>query len=404
MYQHPNLAALLESKDISNADLAGRKVIIRSVLNVVMDSAGNISDATRIVESLPALKMLGEKSARVVIMAHLGRPTMAREPEFSLEPVRIDLENRLGQSVTMLKDEAAIDDLIANSQNYHEKYYLLENIRYFEGEEAKDTVKREEFARKLAKMGDLYVNDAFADYREAASTVDVVKFLPAYLGPAFIKEVKALSNFAKPARPFVAVLGGAKLSEKLDAMLALAESADKVLVGGAMAYTLMVSQEINVGKSKIEEDKVQVAGEIMSKFKDKILLPIDHLVVEEFSSDAATEIISSQVVPEGKIAVDIGPQTIDLFKSEISRAESLLWNGPMGVFEWESAGKGTAEVGESIAQNTKAFKLAGGGDSIAAINKYCLNGFDHISTGGGAMLAYLSYEHFPTLEAIINKN
>lgn len=388
----------LEAKNILNTDYSGKRILIRTCLNVAMDKSGNITDATRIEESAPTLKTLGEKANKVIMMAHLGRPTTAREPEFSLEPVRLELEKRLGEQVTMIKDESEFGNIIDG------KYYLLENIRYFEGEEAKDLEVRKAFAQKLAALGEIFVNDAFADYREAASTYDIAEILPSYLGPVFVKEIKAISYFNEPARPFVAVLGGAKLSEKLDALLALAKQADKVLVGGAMAYTLQLSQGIGVGKSLIEEDKLAVAKQVMEQYKDKLVLPSDHVVASEFSAESPSEIIGNQDIPADKQAIDIGPRTQAEFVDHIQNAKSILWNGPMGVSEWESAKEGTQKIVQAIVSNSEAYKFAGGGDSIAAINKFGLTGFDHVSTGGGAMLAFVSYDEFPTLDVILKKD
>lgn len=399
-----NNPELLDTKNILNADYAGKTIVIRTCLNVAMDKSGNITDATRIEESVPTLKTLGEKAKKVIMMAHLGRPTTAREPEFTLEPVRMELEKRLGEKIEMIKDDATMDEFIANPDSKTGKFYLLENIRYFAGEESKDASIRKEFAAKLAKLGDIYVNDAFADYREAASTYDIAEILTSYIGPVFAREVKAVSYFTNASKPFVAILGGAKLSEKLDALLALTKEADKILIGGAMAYTLLKAMGKPVGKSLVEEDKISVAKQIITDHSNKLVLPIDHVVVSEFKPEAEISITQGDSIEDNHIAVDIGPKTRELFKSQIQSAKSILWNGPMGVFEWESAGKGTQEVGTAIVSNSDAYKFAGGGDSIAAINKYNLQGFNHISTGGGAMLAFVSYDKFPTLDVILNKN
>lgn len=393
----------LESKNIFNTDYTDKNVLIRTCLNVAINEEGKITDSTRIDESFPTLKQLGEKAKRIVMMAHLGRPTTARESEFSLEPVRVELEHRLGEKVVMLSNYENIDNFLNNSIE-PSKYYLIENIRYFEGEETKDENKKNEFAHYLSRLGEIYVNDAFADYREAASTYDVAKLLPSYLGPVFIKEIKAISYFTNPIRPFIAVLGGAKLSEKLDAMLALTKSADKVLVGGAMAYTLLLSQDVSVGKSLIETDKLEVAKQIMNDYKDKIILPLDHIISNEFNEESISSVNDNQSIPDNMLAIDIGPKTQEMFVNLIKDAKSILWNGPMGVFEWESGIQGTKVIGSAITENVESYKFAGGGDSISAINKLELNGFNHVSTGGGAMLAFVSYDKFPTLDIILSQN
>lgn len=400
MYKTDNLAAKLSAKNILNADYSDKRILIRSCLNVAMDKSGKISDRTRVDEALPTIKKLSEKAKQIVIMAHLGRPTPAREPEFSLEPVRVVLENELATEVKLIKEYTDYTDLTEGKITT--KIVLLENIRFSPGEESKNLSERENFARELAKLGDIYVNDAFPDYREAASTYDIAKYLPSYLGPVFVREVEAMSNFANPKRPFLAILGGAKLSEKLDALNALAQSADKVIIGGAMAYTLLLSDGVHIGKSLVEADKLEIAKEILAKYRDKLILPVDHVVASEFSSDSEVSTIPAVNIPEDRIAVDIGPETQRLFVNEIKQAKSILWNGPMGVFEWEQTAQGTRKVGQAIVDNKDAYKFAGGGDSIAAINKFDLTGFDHISTGGGAMLAFLSYDTFPTLDIILN--
>jgi phosphoglycerate kinase len=401
MYNRSNLGELLALKSVTPEIWAGKKVVVRAALNVATSKDGQqITDATRLEEALPLLKSLGETAERVVILAHLGRPTLAREPEFSLEVVRKALEQGLGQPVQMLTDEQAIADLGAGKLG-QQKFYLLENVRFFAGEDAKDAAARQEFAKQLAGTGDIYVNDAFADYRDSASTYDIAKLLPSYLGPVFVKEVAEVTKLANPARPFVAVLGGAKLSEKLDALLALGKDADKILVGGAMAYTLLKAKGIEVGKSLVEADKLDVAKQALEQFGNKLVLPVDHVVVPEFKAEATTTVTDSQEIPADQIAVDIGPKTIAAFEQEIAQAKSLLWNGPMGVFEWDSAAAGTQAVGKAISNSAAGFKFAGGGDSIAAINKFGLAGFSHVSTGGGAMLAMLAYDKFPTLDVIL---
>lgn len=252
---------------------------------------------------------------------------------------------------------------------------------------------------------DLFINDAFADYRASASSYDVATLLPSYLGPVFLKEVKELAGLANPVRPMVAIIGGSKLSEKLDALLALLEVADKVCVGGAMRYTLFKAQGITIGNSRVENDKLDVAKEILSKYADKLVLPGDHMIISKRGDPAEVgyEYTEGLEIPEGHEAIDIGPKGIEIFKDTIASAKTIVRNGPVGVFEFDISAKGTEEIGKAIAANAQAYKLAGGGDSIAAINKCKLTGFDHISTGGGAMLAFLAYDKFPTLDVIVGK-
>lgn len=400
MYHKPDLDLALINKDISNYDFTGKNILIRSCLNVIIDKLGNITDNTRLIEALPTLRLLAEKANSIVIMAHLGRPTTARENEFSLENVRKELEVALKEPVIMLNNEEEIRNLSNSKRN--NKYYLIENIRFFEGEESQDPEKQTKFAELLASTSDIYVNDAFPDYREAVSTYTIAKHLKSFLGCLFIAEIKSINYFQSPTRPFVAVMGGAKLSEKLDTLYKLLEVADKVVIGGAMAYTMLKASGKEIGKSLCEEDKIQIAKEMLEKYSAKIILPVDHLVGDNFSESTTIKNTDSADILPDQIGLDIGTETIKLYTEIISSAKSILWNGPMGVFEWASCENGTKEIGKAIVENQESFKFAGGGDSIAAINKFNLTGFNHISTGGGAMLSYIAKDSFPTLEVILD--
>lgn len=392
-----------------NIDLVNARVIVRTCLNVSVDSNGKVTDATRLYESLPLIKDLALNTQNVILTAHLGRPEQ-REQKSSFWNVAEMLNQSLRENnieVVLVDDltDEWIDKMTHNiNSSESKKVYLLENIRFFKGEESKDKTERMEFAKRLSMLADYFINDAFADYRESASTYDIATLLPSYLGPVFLKEVEALSKFNN-VDILVSVLGGAKLSEKLDALNSLAEISEKVVVGGAMAYTLLKAMGINVGKSLIEEDKLDVAKEVIKKYGDKLVLPVDHVVANEFTEEAARSAYntSDQSIPEDTIAIDIGWRTIKLFEETIVLGNYVLWNGPMGVFEWDKSSKGTLSIGKAIEKNGPAYKLAGGGDSIAAINKLQLKGFNHISTGGGAMLSFLAYEKFPTLDVIINR-
>lgn len=392
-----------------NIDFNSARVVVRTCLNVSVDSEGKVTDPTRFYESLPLIKDLALNAQNVVLTAHLGRPEK-RERKSSFWNVAQMLSESLRNDnveVVLVDDLSSewIDKITHNiNTTDSRKVFLLENIRFFQGEESKDETERMEFAKKLAALGNIFINDAFADYRESASTYDIATLLPSYLGTVFLKEVEALSMFNNPDI-LISVLGGAKLSEKLDALNSLAEISEKVVIGGAMAYTLLKARGINIGKSLIEENKLELAKQVVEKYGEKLVLPIDHLVASEFSEDAtnAAYNTSDNQVPENTIAIDIGRRTIELFNNTISLGNYILWNGPMGVFEWEKSAVGTLEIGRAIEKNKPAYKLAGGGDSIAAINKLQLHGFNHISTGGGAMLAFLAYEKFPTLDIIINK-
>jgi len=392
----------LKAKLATTAAIDNKRVLLRACLNVPLDKSGKITDTTRLDEGMAELARLAKFSKKLIITAHLGRPDGKIVAELSLAPVKMYLEEKLGMPIELLTD---INHVVSDPLEY--KVTLIENIRFWPEEESKDKEVRMNFAKKLAGFADVYVNNAFPDYREAASTYDVAKLLPSSLGENFLQEVDQLGKFSSPARPFVAVMGGAKLSEKIDVLLALGKTADKVLIGGAMAYTLLVAKGIKIGKSLVETDKVEVAKEILAKYGDKIMLPVDHVAVKEFKEpgSAADYItVDGPEITEDIIAVDIGPKTKELYVKELGTAGSILWNGPMGVFEWQVAGQGTEAVGKAIVANSKAFKLAGGGDSISAIGKYDIHGFDHVSTGGGAMLAFLAYDKFPVLDVILASN
>jgi phosphoglycerate kinase len=390
-----------------NLDLSKSRVVLRSCLNVITDDQGVMTDSTRFYESLPLIDELADKAENLVIIGHLGRPS-SREKKFSFAGIANELQEQLvlkNIRVELISelDNASIEKIQANNntKNENKVIFLLENIRFFSGEDSKVPEERSEFAKTLSTLGNTFINDAFADYRESASTHSIAQILPSYIGPVFMKEVTSLLEFHNPKKPFIAVLGGAKLSEKLDALHELASFADKVLVGGAMAYTLLMAKGINVGNSLVEEDKLDVAKDIITKFGDKLVLPVDHVVASSFNEESPVSTIDSQSVPAGMLAVDIGPKTIALFEEFISSAKSILWNGPMGVFEWDHTASGTKKVIEAISANQQAYTLVGGGDSIAAINKFHITGFDNLSTGGGALLSLISYNEFPTLDVIL---
>lgn len=388
-------------------------IVVRSCLNVTLDSDGNVLDNSRIVESSKLIKELGGRVNRVVILAHLGRPTKYSK-EFSFVNVVKELEKEVNKggnglsnegdnnlSITLVNTLEELENLV--NQNA-KGIYLLENIRFNSEEESSDLNVRSEFGKRLSKLGDIFINDSFADYRESASNYDIVKNIPSYLGPVFINEINNLNKLKTPRKPYIAILGGAKLSEKIDILNSLLSSCDKVLIGGAMSYTILKAKGINVGNSLIEEDKLDVAVEILNKYSDKLVLPIDHLVSNEFDEKSSYEYINEVNISDNRVAIDIGWETIKLFKDEILKANTILWNGPMGVFEWEHSSVGTVEIAKAIVNNVNAYKVVGGGDSITALNKFNILGFDHISTGGGAMIKYLSGDEFKTLEVILNQS
>lgn len=383
-------------KNISNLD--SKRVVLRSCLNAPVDKTGRVIDTTRIDEAIEGIKYFAKNAKQLIILGHLGRPKEYSKEE-SFWHIHEILEKEIGEEILFIQHN---QEIILDK-----KIILLDNIRFFEEEDNEDDEVRENFAKRLASFGDVFVNDAFPDYRKSSSTFDIAKFSrEKYIGPKFLHEVISLNKLNESEKPFVAILGGAKLSEKLDTLSSLIESADKILIGGAMAYTLMKTSGIDIGNSLVEIEKLGVAKEILEKAGDKIILPVDHIVSDIFSEENALKTRSmteNNEIQNGKVGIDIGNDTIQIFKDEILKAKTIVWNGPMGVFEWEVSEKGTLEIGKAIGENKSAFKVAGGGDSIAAINKLQIEGLDHISTGGGAMLAFLAYDKFPTLDVIVKK-
>ncbi len=374
----------------------GKKVILRTCLNVPLDENGEILDDTRLVEALPFIQELAEQAERVVIIGHLGRPKGAYDEKQSFKTVQQWLQTKMSSLTIKLVPEPKLES------EDNTGVYLIDNIRFFAGEESKDATEREQFAKELASLGEIFINDAFADYRESASCTDIAQFLPSYLGPLFYREISALERCKSPEHPYTVILGGAKLSEKVDLMQALLPVADKILVGGAMTYTLMKAKGLPIGNSRLEEDKIAVAQEMLQTASDKIVLPVDHKIIDRFGSEYIETLETVNEIPEGKVAVDIGPRTIELFKEHIQNAKTVLWNGPVGVYEWPETAEGSKSVGRIVEQHENAFRVLGGGDTLVIIKKFGLANFTHVSTGGGAMLSFLTDEHFPTLEAIEN--
>lgn len=386
-------SSLLATPDI----YAGKKVVLRTCLNVPLDENGQIMDDTRLVEAVPFIEELAKHAGRLVIIGHLGRPKGKYDEKQSFKTVQQWLQQNMSSHTVELVPEPKL----AGEDKKH-TIYLIDNIRFFAGEEAKDVAEREAFAKELATLGEVFINDAFADYRESASCTDITKFLPSYLGPLFYREISALERCKSPEHPYTVILGGAKLSEKVDLMQALLPVADKILVGGAMTYTLMKAKGLPIGNSRLEADKVAVAAEMLQSASDKIVLPVDHLVIDQFGAEFISSLQTVSEIPEGTVAVDIGPETIELFKEHIQNAKTVLWNGPVGVYEWEQTAGGSRHIGKAVEEHTKAFRVLGGGDTLVIIKKFGLTNFTHVSTGGGAMLSFLTDDHFPTLEAIQN--
>lgn len=388
---------------IKDLDLKGKKVLMRTDFNVPLDDHLEITDDARIRANLPTIKYILEKGAdKLILMSHLGRPKGKVVQKYSLRPVSKRLQELLGACVEMLND--CVGEKIKQEINASkEKVILLENLRFHAEEENNDT----DFAKQLAELGDVFVNDAFGTaHRAHASTEGITKYLKSAAGFLLNKEIQYLDEALKdPVRPFVVILGGAKVSDKIGVINNLLPKSDAILIGGGMAYTFLFAKGIQVGNSKLEKDKVNEAVGILdnaARLKKEIVLPIDHLVVDKVESNSPCEVAREQV-PQGKIAVDIGAQTIDLFKSKLKNSKTIVWNGPLGIFEMEPFSHGTEEIARFIS-GLSATTIIGGGDTSAAIAKFGLEDkMTHISTGGGACLEFMEGKLLPGIAALTDK-
>ena len=398
----------MKKLSVKDVDLAGKRVLMRVDFNVSIDKkTGKITDDTRIRAALPTIKYILEKGASLVLMSHLGRPKGKIVPELKMDEVAKRLSELLGKDVKKL-DSCVGEEVERVVENLKPgEVCLLENTRFYKEETENDL----EFAKKLAKLGDIYVNDAFgAAHRAHASTVGVAKFLPAVAGLLMAKEIDVLTELlTNPASPFVAILGGAKVSDKIGVLKNLLKRCQKILIGGGMVYTFLKAQDIPTGRSLVEEDKLQEALGILKEAKNagcEILLPVDHVVAPEPKSGVETKIVGQKEIPEGWMALDIGPETVKNFCEAIEEAKTVFWNGPLGYFEVEEFGKGTKEVARKLAQVTQkgVTVVVGGGDSIAALKKEnFLDKMTHVSTGGGASLEFLEGKELPGIAILKDK-
>jgi phosphoglycerate kinase len=392
-------------KDISEFDVDGRRVLVRADLNVPLEG-DVITDDGRIRASVPMIEELIGKGARVVVMAHLGRPKGQPNPKYSLAPVAKRLGELLGAEIAFATDVIGDSAQAAVGALGGGQVALLENLRFEPGEESKDDAERAEFAAKLAAFGDVYVGDGFgAVHRKHASVYDVPKLLPHAAGRLVLAEVTVLKKLTEdPPRPYVVVLGGAKVSDKLGVIGNLLTKVDRLLIGGGMAYTFLKAQGYEVGKSLLQEDQLdQVRGFLTEAAKRgvELVLPVDVLAATHFAEDAEYEVVDATAIPADREGLDIGPRTRELFASKLADAKTVFWNGPMGVFEFEAFAGGTRAVAEALI-HSEAFTVVGGGDSAAAVRRLGLpeDGFSHISTGGGASLEYLEGKTLPGLVAL----
>ena len=391
----------MSKKTIRDIDLKGKRVIVRVDFNVPQDKEGKITDDNRIVGALPTIKYLVEQNAKVVLMSHLGRPKGEFNMKYSLAPAALRLSELLGRPVKMAKDVIGEDaDRIVASLKEGE-VCLLENLRFHNEEEKNDP----DFARKLSGYGDIYVNDAFGTaHRAHASTEGVAHYLPAVSGFLIEKELKFLGGAVEhPDRPFVAILGGAKVSDKIGVINNLLEKVDVLIVGGGMAYTFIKAQGGEIGKSLLEADRLEYALEMLKKAKEKgvkLLLPEDSVAADAYSNDANIQVVDSYKIPEGYLGLDIGPKAQKAFAEAIRGAKTVVWNGPMGVSEMSNFAAGTVAVAKAMAES-EAVTIIGGGDSAAAVVQLGFGDkMSHISTGGGASLEFLEGLELPGVAAL----
>ena len=393
----------MAKKTVADVDVKGKRVLMRVDFNVPLEGS-RITDDRRIQQALPTIRSVLDRGGRLILMSHLGRPKGGPEPKYSLKPAADRLRELLKKDVKFANDSIGPEVEKLASELKDGDVLLLENLRFHKEEEKNDP----NFARQLAKLGDVYVNDAFGTaHREHASTFGAAQALggkPRVIGSLIQKELKFLGDaVANPKRPFVAILGGAKVSDKINVIEQLLGKADTLLIGGAMAYTFFLAQGKEVGKSLVERDKVDLARQLLAKAGGKIKLPVDTVVSDKMSDDAVTKVVEGNI-PSDLEGFDIGPKTRELYKAEVAKAKTIIWNGPMGVFEKKPFAEGTRAIAQAVAEATAksgAISIIGGGDSAAAIEQMGLaDKVSHVSTGGGASLEFLENGHFSTLDIL----
>lgn len=390
----------MQLNTIKEADLKGKRVVIRVDFNVPLKN-GVVTDNTRIKAALPTVKYILDQGASLVVMSHFGRPKGQKNPDFSMAPIAKEFEKLLGQPVKLAPDVIGAEVEAEVKALKPGEVLLLENVRFYKEEEANDP----EFAKKLASYGDIYCNDAFGTaHRAHASTEGVSHYLPSYAGFLIEKEVKFMAPLLEnPEKPFVAIIGGSKVSSKITVLESLVKTCDTIVIGGGMAYTFQAVLGNSIGKSLFEPDYVDTAKEFLAKAKEKgvkVILPVDNVCAKEFSEDAEPVLVDSTAISDDLMGMDIGPKTVKLIVDALKDAKSVVWNGPMGVFEFASFAKGTEEVAKALAQ-CGGTTVVGGGDSVAAINKFGLaDKISHVSTGGGASLEFLEGKVLPGIKAL----
>ena len=394
----------MSKKTVKDIDLKDKKVLVRCDFNVPMDENKKITDNTRIVAAIPTIKYLLENNCAIILCSHLGRPKGEFKPEYSLAPVAEELAKLLGKEVIMAKDVIGEDAKQKAANLKQGQIMLLENVRFHKEE----TDNSPEFAKELASMAQIYVNDAFGTaHRAHSSTAGVAAYLPAVSGFLIEKELKFLGNaINNPQRPFVALLGGAKVSDKIGVIDSLLDKVDTLMIGGGMAYTFFKAQGYEVGNSICELDKLDLAKQAMEKAKEKgvkLMLPVDTKIGKEFKPDTESKTVAWTEIPDEWEGFDIGEKTIEMFKKELQNAKTVIWNGPLGLFEFDQFAIGTNEIAKTLA-DLDATTIIGGGDSAAAVTKAGLaDKMTHISTGGGASLEFLEGKKLPGIECLQDK-
>ena len=392
-------------KTVRDINVQGKRVIVRCDFNVPMKE-GMITDDIRIVSALPTVKYLMEQGAKVILMSHMGRPDGEPNMKYTLKPVADRLTELLGQEVLFVSSPVVVDEAVqaAAAQLEEGRVMLLENVR-FRKEETKNGA---DFAKELASLADIFVNDAFGTaHRAHSSTAGVADYLPAVSGFLIEKEVEFLGNAVEnPKRPFVAIMGGAKVGDKIPVIENLLKKVDTLIIGGGMSYTFYKAEGLEIGTSILDKDSLEIAPQLLKKAEEagvKMLLPVDVVVADEFKNDAKTAVVDKDAIPADMMGLDIGPKTVELYKAAIAEAETIVWNGPMGVFEMENFAGGTRAVAEALAES-KAVTVIGGGDSAAAVEQFGLaDKMTHISTGGGASLEFLEGKVLPGVAVLEDK-
>lgn len=394
----------MNKKTVKDVDVNGKRVLVRCDFNVPLDENKNITNENRIIGALPTIKYLIENSAKVILCSHLGRPKGEFNMKFSLSPVAKRLSEILGMEVKMASDVVGDCAKSLVAQMNPGDVVILENVRFHAEEEKNDP----EFSKQLASLADIYVNDAFGTaHRAHASTAGVADYLPAVCGFLIQKEIEIMGGaLSNPVRPFTAILGGAKVSDKIGVIENLLEKVDNLIVGGGMAYTFFKALGYNIGDSICENDKIELAESLISKAKQKgveLILPADTVVATEFKNDAESKTVMSNEIPDGWMGLDIGEKSISMFSDVISKSKTVIWNGPMGVFEFENFANGTKKIALAVS-NVDGTTIIGGGDSAAAVEKLGFaDKMTHISTGGGASLEFLEGIELPGIACLNDK-